>query len=122
MPEEVFIDLTQESDDEAAPPPAPAEGGDGASGVAASGVAVSGVAASGVAASGVARMAATMSDFSAQSKTQATFVALVSPLSNAYVVARVQLTMPAVPFNCQQAIGLGPLRGVHSTPMGRIVP
>lgn len=31
MPEEVFIDLTQESDDEAAPPPAPAEGG-GASG------------------------------------------------------------------------------------------
>ena len=32
MPEEVFIDLTQESDDEAAPPPAPAEGGGGASG------------------------------------------------------------------------------------------
>ena len=30
MPEEVFIDLTQESDDEAAaPPPAPAEGGGG---------------------------------------------------------------------------------------------
>ncbi|OUV28981.1 MAG: hypothetical protein CBC48_12365 [bacterium TMED88] len=64
----------------------------------------------------------TMSDFSAQSKTQATSVALVSPLSNAYVVARVQLTMPAVPFNCQHTIGLGPLRGVHSTPMGRIMP
>ena len=37
-----------------------------------------------------------MSDFSAQSKKQATAVALVSPLSHACVVARVKLSKPVV--------------------------